>query len=92
MRDKSLLVGNRAERLLAVARAFREAVVGGAVDVTKEPETPEEAARVWQFKKTMVEGLVTRVEARPDQPIKITVDVDFGKELPDGFWITKPPV
>ena len=92
LRDKSLLVGNRAERLMAVARAYREAVVGGAVDVTEEPETPEEAARVWQFKKTMVEGLVTRVDVRPNQPIKIRVDVDFGKELPDGFCITNSPV
>ncbi len=85
-------MSNRAERLLNVARAYRDAVVEGAIDVTKEPESEEEAARVWQFKTTMVEGLVTRVEVRPNKPIKITVDMDFGKELPDGFCIANSPV
>ena len=54
-----------------------EAVLGGAIDVTREPESEEEAARVWQFKKTMVEGLATRVDVRPNKPIKITVELDL---------------
>jgi hypothetical protein len=40
--------------------------------VTKEPETPEEAARLWQFKKTMAEGLVTRVDVLADKSTRVT--------------------
>jgi hypothetical protein len=82
LRDKSLLVGNRAERLLAVARAYREAVVGGAVDVDKEPELEEEAARLFQFKRTMVEGLVRRVNVKADKTTEVTFELDFSTVLP----------
>ncbi len=82
LNDKALLVGNRAEQLMAVAQAYREGVTGGAIDVTKASESEAEAARQWQFKKTMVQGLVTRVDVRADKSIHVTVDLDFGKALP----------
>ncbi len=81
LRDKSLLVGNRAERLMVVARAYREGVVGGAVDVTKAPETPEEAARLFQFKKKMVEGLVKRVDVKADKSTDVTFELDFSAAM-----------
>lgn len=83
LRDKSLLVGNHAERLLAAAQAYREAVLGGAVDVTQEPETPEEAERVFQFKREMIEGLVKRVDVLADKTTKVTLDLIFPEASPD---------
>jgi len=91
LRDKSLLVGSRAERLIAVARAYREAVMGGAVDLTKEPETPKEAARQWQFKKTMVEGLVARVDVLADKTTRVALDINFAQELP-GICESEPSI
>ena len=67
---------------MAVARAYREAVMGGAVDLTQEPETPEAAARQWQFKKVMVEGLVQRVDVLADKTTRVTLDIDFAQALP----------
>jgi len=74
-------VGNRAERLLAWAKAYREAVLGGSIDVTKEPETPDEVARLFQFKREMIQGLVTRVDVLPDKSITVTFDLDSAKLL-----------
>ena len=91
LRDKSLLVGNRAERLMAVAAAYREAVVGGAVDLTKAPETPAEAERVFQFKRKMVEGLVERVDVKADKTTRVAFDIDFAKELP-GICESEPSI
>jgi hypothetical protein len=85
LRDNSLLVGNQAERLMAVAQAYREGAVSGAVDVTQEPKTPEEAARLFQFKRKMVEGLVKRVDVKADKSTVVTFELDFsGAALPDG--------
>lgn len=83
IKEKSLLLGNRAERLLAAARAYREAVAEGAIDVTKGPETPEEEARLWQFKKTMIQGLVERVDVLPNKYTEVTFTFDFSKALAD---------
>jgi hypothetical protein len=69
--------------LLAVATAYREAVVGGAVDLTQEPETPAEAARVFQFKRKMVEAFVTRVDVLANKTTRVTLDLIFPEASPD---------
>lgn len=71
LNDVSLLLGNEAERLLAVARTFQERVsLGIDVNIT-EPQTPAEAERLWQFKRLMVERLVTRVKVKADKSLDI---------------------
>jgi hypothetical protein len=71
-RNKRLLVGNHAERLLVAARVYREHVLSGAIDVTKEPESKEEAERIFNFKRQMVEVFVSRVDVLPDKTTRVT--------------------
>jgi hypothetical protein len=51
--------------------------------MTKEPESVEEAARVWQLEKTMATGIVTRVDVFADKHIEVGYDIDFAKALAD---------
>jgi len=82
LRDKSLLVGNRAECFLVAWRAYREAVLVGAIDVTKEPESEEEVARVFQFKRKMVVAFVTRVDVLANKTTRVTFDLKFPEASP----------
>ena len=76
---------------MAVAPAYREAVVGGAVDLTQEPETSAEAARVFQFKRKMVEGLVKRVDVLADKTTQVTFELDFSTAaLAEDLGISDP--
>jgi DNA invertase Pin-like site-specific DNA recombinase len=83
LRDKRLLVGNHAERLLVAARVYREHVLSGAIDVTKEPESKEEADEIFNFKRKMVEAFVSRVDVLPDKTTRVTLDLEFPEVSPD---------
>ncbi len=65
---------------------YREGVLEGAVDVTKEPESADEAERQFQFKRTMVQGLVKRVDVK-SKSTEVTFDVDFTK-MPVDLCVT----
>lgn len=62
-----------------MARAYRENVSGGMIDLTKEPQSAEEAARVFQFKREMIVGLVKWVDVLADKTTRVTPELDFGK-------------
>jgi chromosome segregation ATPase len=79
LNEKRLLVGNKAERLIEVARLYREKVVNGATGLNDEPKTPEEARLQFQIRRKFVERLVTRVEVMADKVVKVYTEINLAE-------------
>jgi len=70
MQESSLLLDNRAERLLAFANRYRARLKGGAAFLSIELCTPEEAEEQFKLRREIVDAIVSRVEITADkQPI-----------------------
>lgn len=65
--DKSLLVGNRADKLLAFAQRYREKLRRGGDFLNAEPTSPEMAAEQFAIRREILEAIVTRIEVGPDK-------------------------
>ena len=51
--------------------------------IDTDAKTAEGAARLWQFKRKMVEAFVMRVDVLTDKTTKVTLDLKFPKASPD---------
>jgi len=77
--EKSLLIGNRAQKLISFANQYRGEFRAGLTGLETKPSTPEEAKRQFEIKRHAVEALVTRVEVQPDRTIRVTFVLDPGQ-------------
>jgi hypothetical protein len=73
--DKQLLTGNRAERLVKVAQTYRERIVAG-VQVSFDPQTPEEQQALFEWKRQVVQGIVRRVDVLPDKSTIVYIVIE----------------
>jgi len=84
--DKRMLEGNRADKLLLVAKAYREQVMVGLENINRQPQTPEQAKKQFDFKRKIVQAIVKQVYIHPDK----TVTVHFCVAIPEKVCIDDP--
>lgn len=83
--DKSLLVGNRAQRLVAFANLYRAQLRDGRELLTMAaPMTEEEAAEQLRLRRKVVDAIVTRVDVRADKTPVIKFEFDLRGMEPAG--------
>lgn len=82
--DKQLLLGDRAERLVEVAKLYRERVVAG-VKVNSNPQTQEEKQALFEWRRKIVQGIVRRIDVATDKSIsRVQIELNFDDLLKDG--------
>lgn len=74
-----LLTGGHAERLLELANLFTSQVRAGADEITCIPTTEAQAARQFEFRRRIINAIVSRVEIRPDKGIDVFTEWNFGE-------------
>lgn len=72
--EASLLTGNREAKLRAIADDLRGKVEVGRELLALENPTEEQQADLLNFKKEMIQALVTRVDVHTDKSITVTVE------------------
>lgn len=75
--EKSLLTGNRVERLLEMASLYRKKIQAGMSALNAEPQSGELAAKQFEFRRKIVEGLATRVQVNPDKSVSVDGSFSF---------------
>jgi hypothetical protein len=70
-----LLVGNRAEQLLQMAKLYRERVQVGHAAVSKELKTPEEIEAQFNARRRITEELVTKVEVNREKEVVVFTEI-----------------
>jgi site-specific DNA recombinase len=80
LREKRLLIGNRAEKLIEYARSYAGKVINGAVRLDKAPITPEEEALHFEIKRDTVTAIVTRVDIQEDGTPIVSTDLDLSDD------------
>jgi site-specific DNA recombinase len=75
--NKILLTGDRAEKLLEMARLFREDFNRGLEEIDREQDTERKQELQFQFRRKIINGLVTRVDVFKDKSIKVQTELDF---------------
>jgi len=66
-----LLTGHQAERLLEFAGDYRKKVMIGAEALNNTPITPDQACQLFEFRRKIVNEIVSHVEVMPDKSIKV---------------------
>ncbi len=79
--EKSVLTGNRMEQLLEVARVYRENLVAGYTGLDFEPTTEEERQLQFEARRTIVQGIVERVDVGADKTPNVKLNHDFTSVL-----------
>ncbi len=74
--DKSLVVGNRAERLMDFMNRYRANIRGKLVWLNSEPQTPEEEQQI-KARRHIVEDIVRRIEVHGDKSLNVTCEFDL---------------
>ena len=77
--DKSLLAGDRAQRLIGFANLYREKLRAGADFLNSVPGTPEMAAKQFALRREVVESIVDRIEVDADKFAHVTFIFDFSE-------------
>ncbi len=77
--DKSLLVGDRAQRLIDFANLYREKLRAGADFLNSTLETPEAAAEQFALRREVVESIVDRIEVDANKQAHVTFIFDFNE-------------
>lgn len=72
----SLLVGNRAQKLIDFIDGYRRELAAGSEWLNAAPDSPEMARRQFERRREIVDAVVARVDLLPDKTIK--VHFDFG--------------
>lgn len=80
LREKRLLVGNRAERLMEYTRSYAAKVKNGAVRLDKEPINPEEEALHFEIRRNTKTVIVTRVDIQEDGTPIVSTDLDLSDD------------
>ncbi|HTP10156.1 MAG TPA: hypothetical protein VMP08_18005 [Anaerolineae bacterium] len=76
---KSLLVGDRAQRLIDFANLYREKLRAGADFLNSAPETPGAAAEQFALWREVVESIVDHIEVDANQQAHVTFIFDFNE-------------
>jgi hypothetical protein len=76
------LTGDRESKPRAIADDLSAKVEVGRELLALDNPTPEQLQNIFNFKKTLIQGSVTRIEVLPDK--SITVNLEFGDESKDG--------
>ena len=76
LQGKSLLVGNRAERLIALANEVRAELRQGAEFLNGTPTTPEFAEKQFALRQKVIDAIVPRIDVHFDK--SVTVHLEFG--------------
>ncbi len=79
--NNRLLVGNRAEKMIELARIFKEQVKAGVEAINAKPETPEQEQLQFEFRKKIVQTIVEKVDIHPDKSVTVHVALDLPEEV-----------
>lgn len=75
MSEAALLIGDRESKLRAIAEDLRNKVEVGRELLALDNPTPDQLQEIFDFKKTIIQGLVTRIEFLPDKSIKVNLEL-----------------
>jgi site-specific DNA recombinase len=75
--SKRLLTGNRVDRLLVLSDLYRQQLIAGLDAINAETQTDEQAARQFEFRRKIIQALVTKVLVSTDKTIRVDVEIDF---------------
>ena len=76
--EASLLTGNREAKLRAIAEDLRSKAEVGRDLLALENPTAEQQAGIFDFKRTIIQGLVTKIDAQPDKTMAVTLEISEG--------------
>ncbi len=79
LEEKSLLVGDRAEKLMEFADVLRQRLRAGADFVNTEISSPETAQKQFEVRRGIVEEIVQRVDLLADKTIRVKFVFDLGE-------------
>lgn len=81
--EASLLTGNREAKLRAIADDLRSKTEVGRDLLALENPTAEQQAGIFDFKRTIIQGLVTKIDAQPDKTmtVKLEIQDDSSEDL-----------
>jgi DNA invertase Pin-like site-specific DNA recombinase len=75
--EKMVLTGDRAEKLIEMARIFREDFIRGLEEIDREQDTEKMQKLQFEFRRKIISGLVTRVDVFKDKTIQVQTELDF---------------
>lgn len=75
--DKSLVVGNRAERLMDFMSRYRANIRGKLEWLNSEPQTPEEEEQQFKARRHIIEDIVRRIDVHGDKSLNVTFEFDL---------------
>jgi hypothetical protein len=73
----ALLTGDRASKLIAIAQNFRQEIEVDHELLEMTDRTPEQEQAVFEFKRKVVQGVVTRVDVLSDKSVKVHFEFKF---------------
>lgn len=74
--EAALLTGDRESKLRAIADNLRARVETGRELLALPDPTPEQQQYIFDFKRTIIQGLVTRIEVYADKSITVNLELD----------------
>jgi hypothetical protein len=74
--EASLLTGDREAKLRAIADDLRAKVEAGRELLAIATPTPEQLQDIFNFKRTIIQGLVTRIEVYADKSVTVNLELD----------------
>ncbi len=74
--EASMLTGDREAKLRAIAEDLRTKVEVGRKLLAIANPTPEQLQDIFDFKRTIIQGLVTRIDIHPDKSVTVNLELD----------------
>jgi chromosome segregation ATPase len=78
---KSLLAGNQAEHLIAIANRYRADTARGMAGLNDAPKTAEHALKQFETRRKYIDGLVVRADVQADKTPLVTLEIDLSELL-----------
>lgn len=76
----ALLTGDRASKLIAIAQNFRQEIGVGRELLALTDRTPEQEQAVFDFKRKIIQGVVTRIDVLPDKSTQVSFEISLEQE------------
>lgn len=76
-----MATGDVAARLVEIGEDYRRDVLAGADAITREPETPEQAGRIFEARRRIVARLVQKASVKADKSVDVEVLVDLSEAM-----------
>jgi hypothetical protein len=77
MQEMSLLVGDKAQRLIDFANTYRAKLRKGGEFLNMTPTTQEQADKQFKLRREIVDAIVRRVEVQPDKTAVVYFEFDL---------------